>query len=73
MCNIMISFAYTFTSFWSLGEAHACEERARNAMIDAARLAEELRAEQEQTAHAENTRRMADALIKDLQLKVKQS
>jgi len=52
------------------GEAHACEERARNSMIDAARLAEELRAEQEQTAHAENTRRMADALIKDLQLKI---
>ena len=52
------------------GEAHGCEERARNAMIDAARLAEELRAEQEQTAFAENARKMADALIKDLQLKV---
>ena len=39
-------------------------------MIDAAKLAEELRVEQEHTAHAEHARKMADALIKDLQMKV---
>ena len=39
-------------------------------MIDAAKLAEELRAEQEHTAHAEHARKMADALVKDLQIKV---
>ncbi len=39
-------------------------------MIDAAKLAEELRVEQEHTAHAEQARKMADALIKELQMKV---
>lgn len=39
-------------------------------MIDAAKLAEELRVEQEHTAHAEHARKMADALIKELQMKV---
>ena len=48
----------------------ACEDRARAAMIDAAKLAEELRAEQDVTAKAEYARKMADAQIKDLQNKV---
>ena len=39
-------------------------------MIDAAKLAEELRVEQENTTHTEHARKMADALIKDLQIKV---
>ena len=52
------------------GEAMACEDRARAAMIDAAKLAEELRAEQDVTAKAEYARKMADAQIKDLQNKV---
>ena len=59
-----------YVLYYIVGEAMACEDRAWAAMIDAAKLAEELRAEQDVTAKAEYARKMADAQIKDLQNKV---
>jgi len=51
-------------------EANLAEDRSRHAMMDAAKLAEELRAEQEQTGRLDNERRLADATIKELQVKI---
>ena len=42
------------------------EERAQKAMIDAARLAEELRAEQELAITYERERKLLEAQLKDL-------
>merc|ERR1711994_262213 len=46
------------------------EEMAKKAMIDAARLADELRAEQENAQHAERSRRALDCQVKDMQVKL---
>ena len=51
-------------------EAILAEEKARRSMLDAARLAEELRAEQEHTARVEQDRRISEVQIKDLQIKI---
>ena len=51
-------------------EAHLAEDRSRHAMMDAAKLAEELRAEQEQTGRLDNERRLAEATIKELQVEI---
>jgi len=47
-------------------EARLSEEKAAKAMIDAARLADELRAEQEGAQHTERDRRLLEAQAKDL-------
>merc|ERR1711915_513829 len=53
-----------------LNESRIAEEKAKKAMIDAARLADELRAEQENAQHAERNRRALDGQVKDMQVKL---
>ena len=48
-------------------EARLCEEKASKAMVDAARLADELRLEQEAAQGLEKNRRLGDAQVKDMQ------
>merc|ERR1712214_192030 len=52
------------------GEASLSEEKAQRAMIDAARLADELRAEQELAQALERERRLLEAQVKDMQARV---
>ena len=47
-------------------EAAISEERAQRAMIDAARLADELRSEQDLTMAYERDRKLLEAQVKDL-------
>merc|ERR1712113_1185062 len=49
-----------------LGETQMSEEKAKKAMIDAARLADELRAEQEAAQYAEKSRRALEYQVKDM-------
>merc|ERR1711983_35797 len=51
-------------------EASLSEEKAQKAMIDAARLAEELRAEQETAQGLERQRKLLEAQAKDMQCKL---
>ena len=53
-----------------LTESRIAEEKAKKAMIDAARLADELRAEQENAQLAERSRRVLDNQVKDMQTKL---
>ena len=53
-----------------LCETGVAEERAKKSMIDAARLADELRAEQENAQYAEKNRRALDYQVKDMQTKL---
>ena len=53
-----------------LTESRIAEEKAKKAMIDAARLADELRAEQENAQMAERSRRVLDNQVKDMQTKL---
>merc|ERR1712051_1165210 len=48
-------------------EAKLCEDKAGKAMVDAARLAEELRGEQDVAQQMERARKILDAQAKDLQ------
>merc|ERR1739846_238639 len=48
-------------------EARLCEDKASKAMVDAARLADELRCEQEQAQNLEKGRHFGDAQVKDMQ------
>merc|ERR1712038_1042562 len=48
-------------------EAHLSEEKAKKAMVDAARLADELRAEQELALGYERDRKLMECQIKDVQ------
>merc|ERR1711970_67681 len=50
-----------------LNEAKNSEEKAKKAMVDAARLADELRAEQEHAQHQEKLRKELESHIKELQ------
>merc|ERR1712233_138938 len=52
------------------GEAALSEEKAQRAMIDAARLADELRSEQELAQALERERRLLEAQAKDMQARV---
>merc|ERR1719471_1720824 len=52
------------------GEASLSEEKAQRAMIDAARLADELRAEQEIAQSLEREKRLLEAQVKDMQARV---
>jgi len=51
-------------------EAHLSEEKAQKAMIDAARLADELRGEQEHAQMLERDRKLLEAQVKDLQARL---
>merc|ERR1711878_254834 len=51
-------------------EASMSEEKAQRAMIDAARLADELRAEQDCAQGLERERKLLDAQVKDMQSRV---
>merc|ERR1711902_135067 len=52
-----------------LTESGIAEEKAKKSMIDAARLADELRAEQENAQMAERGRRVLDNQVKDMKIK----
>merc|ERR1712241_1163717 len=49
------------------GEAHLSEEKAKKAMVDAARLADELRNEQDMALAFERDRKLLECQIKDVQ------
>merc|ERR1711997_637497 len=51
-------------------EARLCDDKAGKAMVDAARLADELRGEQESAQGLEKNRRLGDAQIKDIQTRL---
>merc|ERR1711881_79893 len=53
-----------------LCESRIAEDKAKKAMIDAARLADELRAEQENAQHCEKNRRSLECQVKDMQTKL---
>merc|ERR1711970_883460 len=53
-----------------LTECRMAEERAKKAMIDAARLADELRIGQENAQHCEKQRKALDYQVKDMQTKL---
>merc|ERR1739844_234348 len=54
----------------SLAQAKASEEKAKRAMVDAARLADELRAEQDHTATQAKAKRALEAQITELELRL---
>merc|ERR1711902_214958 len=51
-------------------EAKACDEKASKSMVDAAKLADELRAEQEAAQILSKSKRLADVAVKDVQTKL---
>merc|ERR1712193_544815 len=51
-------------------EAHMSEDKAQRAMVDAARLADELRAEQENAMMLERDKKLLEAQVKDGQNRV---
>merc|ERR1712080_549945 len=53
-----------------LCESRIAEDKAKKAMIDAARLADELRAEQENAQHCEKNRRSLECQVKNMQTKL---
>ena len=53
-----------------LCESRIAEEKSKKAMIDAARLADELRAEQETAQYCEKNRRALECQVKDMQGKL---
>ena len=53
-----------------LNEAKNSEEKAKRAMVDAARLADELRAEQEHASQQEKMRKALEQQVKELQVRV---
>ena len=54
-------------------EAHLSEEKAKKAMIDAARLADELRSEQDMAQQFETERKLLECQIKDIQQRLDDS
>jgi len=56
-----------------LNEAKNSEEKAKKAMVDAARLADELRGEQEHAQGVESAKKGLEATVKDLQLRLDES
>merc|ERR1711972_160063 len=56
-----------------LSEAKDSEEKAKKAMIDAARLADELRSEQEHWAVQEKMRKALEVTVKELQVRYEES
>jgi uncharacterized protein YlxW (UPF0749 family) len=64
---LMVFFQHDLDDMVS--EAKLSEEKAHRAMIDAARLADELRAEQEAAQLLERERRLLEAQVKDSQVR----
>merc|ERR1711913_177389 len=56
-----------------LNEAKNSEDKAKKAMVDAARLADELRAEQDHAQAAETTKKTLEAQVKDLTLRLEET
>merc|ERR1719233_2675708 len=56
-----------------LNEAKNSEEKAKKAMVDAARLADELRAEQEHAATQEKMRKGLEVTVKELQVRLEEN
>merc|ERR1711887_9017 len=56
-----------------LNDAKASEDKAKKAMVDAARLADELRGEQEQSHNLATQKKSLEAQYKDLQLKLEEA
>merc|ERR1712083_486577 len=56
-----------------LSEAKNSEEKAKKAMLDAARLADELRSEQEHANNQEKMRKGLEVTVKDLQTRLEES
>jgi len=56
-----------------LNDAKASEDKAKKAMVDAARLADELRAEQEQSHNLATQKKSLEAQYKDLQMKLEET
>merc|ERR1712066_402719 len=52
------------------GEAHLSEEKAKKAMVDAARLADELRNEQDMAQGFERDRKLLECQVKDMQARL---
>merc|ERR1712193_33575 len=50
-----------------VNEAHISEEKSQKAMVDAARLADELRSEQELAQNYERDRKLLECQLKDMQ------
>merc|ERR1712179_849067 len=55
-----------------LNEAKNSEEKAKKAMVDAARLADELRAEQEHAQNQEKMRKGLEVTVKDLEVRLEE-
>ncbi|XP_037787098.1 myosin heavy chain, muscle-like [Penaeus monodon] len=55
-----------------LNEARNSEEKAKKAMVDAARLADELRAEQEHAQNQEKMRKALEVSVKDLEIRLEE-
>ncbi|XP_063612890.1 myosin heavy chain, muscle-like [Penaeus indicus] len=56
-----------------MSETKHCEEKAKKAMIDAARLADELRSEQEHAQAQEKMRKVAEVAVKELQVRLEET
>ena len=54
-------------------EANLCEEKAKRAMVDAARLADELRSEQELAQAYDQDRKLLECQVKDMQTQLDDS
>lgn len=76
LCSVYVIYLWHFGGFQNLQqdlddmkmETMMTEDKARKAMMDAARISEELRMEQDLTHRLENDRKMLDAQVKDLQV-----
>merc|ERR1712142_1376267 len=55
-----------------LNEAKNSEEKAKKAMVDAARLADELRAEQEHAQNQEKMRKSLEVQVKELEVRLEE-
>merc|ERR1712007_149620 len=53
-----------------LAQAKGCEEKAKKAMVDVARLADELRAEQEHSNSQEKAKRALESRIRELEIEL---
>ena len=56
-----------------VAEAHISEEKSQKAMVDAARLADELRHEQEMAQNFERDRKLLECQLKDMQTRLDES
>merc|ERR1711997_1398519 len=54
-------------------QAKNCEEKAKKAMIDAARLADELRAEQDHTSNMEKGKRSLESQLNELDARLSEA